>query len=70
MKILWVVQHLGKHCLEAGVVDDAGNGRRVKYSWMQKENPDIPPDNWAADVEASLKTETKSRSIVDLFHKR
>lgn len=57
MRIVWVIQYLGKSALEAGVIDDAGRGRKVKYRWYKKTNDDIPPPTWVSDLISSIANE-------------
>lgn len=54
MRIIWIVQHLGKGALQAGVIDDAGRGRKINYRWFKKEDADIPPPTWVSDLQSEL----------------
>ena len=54
MRIVWVIQYLGRGALEAGVIDDAGRGRKIRYRWYKKDNDDIPPATWVSDLRTEL----------------
>ena len=57
MRIVWIIQYLGKSALEAGVIDDAGRGRKIKYRWYKKVNDDNPPPTWLSDLKSSIEKE-------------
>jgi hypothetical protein len=54
MKIAHVVLHLGRQAMEVVAEQSPVRRRLVTINWMAKDGTDVPPDDWAKQVEAEL----------------
>jgi hypothetical protein len=53
-QLIAVVLHLGQSKLEAVVDDDTQTRRRINLTWISRKRGDLPPDDWAAQVEGEV----------------